>query len=164
MRRERTIIGVGGCVGLEPEKPVAPLQTFEGSTMPEPVVYIDRSRIRPGKSAQLRRAIDDLVDFIGREERQLLHYGFYLDEAASRMTVVAVHPDTASVERHMDVGGEAFRGFADLLEMEAIEVYGEATPRMLEQLAAKADALGDVGSVTVVPLEAGFHRLQVHPG
>lgn len=78
--------------------------------VPEPIVYIDRSRIRPGKIGEVRQAIDELVAFIDAREPQLLHYGFYLDEESSRMTVVAVHPDAASVELHMEVGAEAFRG------------------------------------------------------
>lgn len=40
-----------------------------------------------------------------------------------------------------------FREFADLIEMEATEVYGEPSELMLEQLQDKADALGGmVGS------------------
>ena len=77
--------------------------------MPEPIVYIDRSRIRPVKLEDLKPAIEELVQFIDEREPQLLSYGFYLDEDQSRMTVVAVHPDAASVEFHLEVGGEAFR-------------------------------------------------------
>ena len=127
--------------------------------MSDPIVYLDRSRVRPGKLAELRRAIDDLVGFIEEQEPQLLSYGFHLDEDASRMTVVAVHPDAASVERHMEVGGEAFRGFAELIEMEGIEVYGEPTDHMLEQLRQKAAALGESGRVVVDRQYAGFSRL-----
>lgn len=127
--------------------------------MSEPIVYIDRSTIRPGRLRDLKRKIDDLVEFIDEREKQLLFYGFYLDEVASRMTVVAVHPDAASVELHMEVGGEAFRGFADLIDMEGIEVYGEPSDRMLEQLESKARDLGDRGSVSVGTLHAGFTRI-----
>lgn len=127
--------------------------------MSEPIVYIDRSKIEPGKLEDVKRKIVELVDFIDEREKQLLFYGFYIDEAASRMTVVAVHPDTASVERHMDVGREAFRSFADLIEMEAIEVYGEPSDRMLDQLDAKARDLGERGSVSVDTLHAGFTRI-----
>lgn len=129
--------------------------------MAEPIVYIDRSRIRAGKLEELKRAIDDLVRFIDEREPQLLLYGFYLDEEASRMTVVAVHPDAASVELHMEVGASAFREFADLIEMEAIEVYGEPSDRMLEQLRDKADALGEDGRVVVDRLQTGFARMSV---
>lgn len=127
--------------------------------MPEPIVYIDRSRVRPGKIEELKPAIHELVEFIEAREPQLLSYGFHLDEDESRMTVVAVHPDAASVELHMEVGGEAFRGFADLIEMEGIEVYGDPTDRMLEQLQQKAEALGKTGRVVVDRREAGFARL-----
>lgn len=129
--------------------------------MSEPIIYIDRSTIRPGKLEQLKRAIGDLVEFIESQEPQLLHYGFYLDEEESRMTVVAVHPDAASVELHMDVGASAFGKFAEFIEMEGIEVYGEASDRMREQLHRKAEMLGEGGSVRVDRLEAGFDRFDV---
>lgn len=127
--------------------------------MAAPIVYIDRSRIRPGKLGELEDAIDELVAFIREQEPQLLYYGFHLDEEAGRMAVVAVHPDAASVEHHMEVGGPAFKGFAHLIEMEGIEVYGEASERMLEQLRDKAAALGDDERVTVRHRYAGFERL-----
>lgn len=127
--------------------------------MAEPIVYIDRSRVRPGKLEELKPAVAELVEFIEEREPQLLSYGFHLDEEGSRMTVVAVHPDAASVELHMEVGREAFRGFADLIEMEGIEVYGEPTDRMIEQLQDKARALGESGRVVVDRRYAGFARL-----
>ena len=127
--------------------------------MAEPIVYIDRSKIRPGKIRELRRAIDELVAFIEVREPQLIHYGFYLDEGSSRMTVIAVHPDAASVELHMEIGGPAFRSFAELIEMEGIEVYGATSDRMLQLLNEKAAMLGERGSVVAGDLHAGFARI-----
>lgn len=43
--------------------------------------------------------------------------------------------------------------------MEGIEVYGEASDRMMEQLHRKAEMLGEGGSVRVDRLQAGFARL-----
>jgi hypothetical protein len=48
------------------------------------------------------------VDFIGAREPQLITYGFYIDEDAAKMTVVAVHPDSAPLELHMDIGTKEF--------------------------------------------------------
>ena len=127
--------------------------------MSEPIVYIDRSKIRPGKLKPLKQAIDDLVEFIEAREPQLISYGFYLDEEAGRMTVVAVHPDTVSVEFHMDIGASAFASFSKFIEMEAIEVYGDASDRMREQLQRKAETLGEHGRVSVQPLHSGFARV-----
>ena len=39
--------------------------------MPETVIYLDRSRIRPVKLEPLKRAIEDLVEFIESREPQL---------------------------------------------------------------------------------------------
>ena len=127
--------------------------------MSEPIIYIDRSRVRPGHQSALRAAITDLARFIESAEPQLLAYGIHLDEAGQRMSVTAVHPDTNSAETHLTVGGEAFRKLAEHLELESIEVYGEATARMRELLQQKADALGHDCSVLVTPRYAGFARL-----
>lgn len=59
----------------------------------------------------------------------------------------------------MDVGAAAFRRFADLIEMDGIEVYGEASDRMFEQLQQKAHDLGDNGNVRIDQLQAGFSRV-----
>lgn len=127
--------------------------------MTEPVIYIDRSRVRPGKLDDLKRAIHDLVEFIDTREPQLLHYGFYFDETSERMTVIAVHPNPASVELHMEIGTPAFRGVGDLIEMEGIEIYGEPSDRMLEQLQQKVEMLGEHGRVVVDRLDTGFTRI-----
>lgn len=124
-----------------------------------PIVYIDRSRIRAGKLDDVKRMTSELVDFIEQREDQLLFYGFSIDETSRRMTVLAVHPDSASVERHMNVGAEAFRRFAGLLDMEGIEVYGEPDDRVLELLDRKARDLGEGATVTVGSVHAGFTRL-----
>lgn len=128
--------------------------------MSEPIVYIDRSRIRePQRLDELRQAIDELVEFIEAKEPQLISYGFYLDEEASRMTVVAIHPDSASVELHMEVGASAFRRFSEFIELEGIEIYGALSERALELLWKKAEMLGDEGRVVVDGLHAGFARV-----
>lgn len=81
-----------------------------------PIVYIDTSAIREGKLDELEVAMKDLTAFVEANVPQLISYGFFLDEDRTQMTVVAVHPDSASLEFHMDVGGAEFRKFADLID------------------------------------------------
>jgi hypothetical protein len=125
----------------------------------EPIVYIDRSEIREGAIDDLRAGVRRLVDFIDRREPQLITYGFYIDDDARNMTVVAVHPDPASLELHMDVGGEEFRKLGHLLRLTGIECYGRPSERALEQLREKAAALGDGGTVVSIGRSAGFAHL-----
>ena len=126
--------------------------------MAEAIVYIDRSEIRPGKVEDVRRAVGGLVEFIRTREPQLISYAFYIDEAASSMSVVAVHPDSASMELHMRIGGPAFREMAPLIDLQSIEVYGSPSDEVLDQLQAKALMLGENARVVVHEPHAGFGR------
>ncbi|MDT7842589.1 hypothetical protein [Streptomyces justiciae] len=123
----------------------------------EPIYYIDRSDIRDGKLAEVREGMRDLADFIEAREPQLIAYRFYVDESGSAMTTVAVHPDPASLELHMEVGGAKFRAFRELIRMNSIDVYGRPSPAAAEQLRRKAEMLGG-GTVTFHTLQAGFSR------
>ena len=57
----------------------------------------------------------------------------------------------------MDVGGDEFRQFADLIDLSRIEVYGVVSDAVLERLHRKARMLGG-GTVAVHELHAGFAR------
>lgn len=123
--------------------------------MSEPIFYVDRSEIREGKLEALEAAIRELVAFVEANEPQLASYGFYFDARRTRMTVVAVHPDTASMEFHMQVAGPAFRGFRDLIDLKSIDIYGPLDARLLDRLREKAQMLGH-GVVTAHRLQGGF--------
>ena len=125
--------------------------------MSQPIVYIDTSEIRGRKLEELKMAVSDLADFVEANVPQLLSYGFFLNEDQSRITVAAIHPDSASIEHHMDVCGDEFRKFADLIKLVKIDVYGHVSDSVLERLHQKARMLGD-GTVTVHGLCAGFAR------
>ena len=122
------------------------------------LVYVDTSEVTTGAVDELREAIAELAQFIEVNEPQLLAYGVYLNEEASRMTVVHVHRDSTSLEQHLEVGGPAFARFKDLVTLSSIHVYGDPSERSLAQLQQKARMLGS-GEVIVESLEAGFDRL-----
>jgi hypothetical protein len=125
----------------------------------EPIVYIDHSNIRQGSLEELRAGFRRLVDFIGASEPKLITNAFYIDEDAAKMTVVAVHPDSASLELHMDIGSKEFAKLAHLLTLTAIECYGRPSERALGQLRHKAATMGDGGTVVSIGRFAGFTHL-----
>ena len=125
--------------------------------MAQPIVYVDTSIIRPGKLGQLTAAMTHLAGFVQANMPRLISYGFFMNQTQTQMTVVAVHPDSASLESHMDVGAAEFRKFADLIELQGIEVYGRVSETVLERLHRKAHMLGKA-TVTVHEFYAGFTR------
>ena len=124
---------------------------------PPPIVYIDTSTIRDGKLEELEACMKHLAAFLEANVPQLISYGFFLDQDSTQMTVVAVHPDSASLEFHMDVGADEFRKFADLIDLSRIEVYGAISDAVVERLHRKARMLGS-GTVAVHELHAVFAR------
>ena len=125
--------------------------------MPQPIVYVDTSTIREGKLDQLEVAMKNLAAFVETNVPQLISYGFFLDAGRKQMTVVAIHPDSSSLEFHMDIGRVEFRKFADLIDLSRIEVYGQVSDAVLERLNQKARALGN-GTVAIHDFYAGFAR------
>jgi hypothetical protein len=75
------------------------------------------------------------------------------------MIVVAVHPDSASLELHLDIGSKEFRKLAHLLTLTAIECYGRPSERVIEQLRQKAAALGGGDAAVFIGRFAGFTHL-----
>ena len=128
--------------------------------MPDEIVYIDTSDVREGALEELKTAMKELVDFVEANEPRLLAYNVYFSDDGTRMTVVHVHPDSASLEYHMEVAGPVFRRFVELVTLSSIHIFGEPSEKLLEQSREKARLLGR-GDVAVDALHAGFSRFAV---
>ena len=76
--------------------------------MSQPIVYVDTSEVRPGRLAELKVAMNDLARFVQANEPQLVAYHVYLSDDGTRMSVLHINPDSASLERHMKVAGPMF--------------------------------------------------------
>jgi hypothetical protein len=126
------------------------------------IVHVDHSDIDEGRLQDLKEGIRRLVDVIDVREPQLIAYGFHLDDEAGRMTVTAVHPDSASLELHLEIGNEEFRKLGGMITLSQMEVYGSISERAREMLEQKATMLGGRG-VTVTERFAGFARTSYRP-
>lgn len=132
--------------------------------MSDLILYVDTSEVREGALEELKPAIGELVGFVEAHEPQLIAYNVYLSDDGTRLTVVSVHPDSASLEYHMKVAGPLFRRFVELVRLSSIHIYGEPSAKVLEQSHEKALLLGS-GAVVVDPLLAGFtRRVAPRPG
>ena len=128
--------------------------------MSDEIVYVDTSDVREGALEELKAAMKELVSFVEANEPRLIAYSVYFSDDGTRMTVVHVHPDSASLEYHMEVAGPAFRRFVELVTLSSIHIYGEPSEKLLKQSREKARLLGR-GAVAVDALHAGFSRFAV---
>jgi len=128
--------------------------------MPEPLILIDSSEILPGKLEEVKAGLRELVEFVDANEPRPLAYSMYLNREGTRMTVVQIHPDSASVELHMKVAAPIFARFADLIKLSTMDVYGTPSPELLRQLEQKVRLLGGA-TIATHDLQAGFTRFRV---
>jgi hypothetical protein len=124
------------------------------------ILYVDISDVRAGALEELKAGMKELVDFVEAKEPRILAYNVYFSADGARMTVVQIHPDSESVEYHMEVAGPVFRRFVELVTLSSIHIYGEASEKLLKQSHEKARLLGG-GDVTADALHAGFTRFAV---
>jgi hypothetical protein len=122
-----------------------------------PLVAIDSSEIREGRIDELKAGLTELVEFVEANEAEPIAYSIYIDEAGTRMTVMQIHPSSASMELHMRLAGPIFQKFAELVVLSRIDFYGTPSDALLEQMRQKAELLGNA-RVVVNELHAGFAR------
>jgi len=132
------------------------METLAGRS--QPIVYVDTSEVRDGRLNELKAAMDDLTQFVEANEPRLLAYNVYFSDDGTRMTVLHINPDSASLEFHMVVAGPKFPPIGEYINMVAIDVYGRPDDALVERLRQKAELLGS-GSVRVHELHSGFARL-----
>ena len=102
--------------------------------------------------------MNDLARFVHANEPQLLAYNVYFNDDGTRMSVLHINPDSASLERHMKVAGPKFPPIGEFIRMLSIDVYGRPDDGLIEGLRQKAVMLGS-GTVRVYDLHAGFARI-----
>ena len=125
--------------------------------MGEPLIVVDTSKIREGKREELQRGIGELAAFVETNETDPFSYQVFFGKDGHLMTVLQVHPDSASMERHMELAGPVFARFADLVILRTVDIYGSPSEKVVELLRRKAELLGSA-TVTVHDRQAGFAR------
>ena len=126
--------------------------------MSDPIVYVDQSRVLEGALDELKPAMADLVTFIEDNEPDILAYNVYFSDDGSRMTVVHMHADSASLAFHMGVAGHKFPPIGEFIDLESIDVYGRPDEDLVRRLREKASTLGS-GSVAIHDFHDGVDRV-----
>jgi len=126
--------------------------------MSEPFIFIGTHRLKEGKVADFEKSFAELVNVVEANEPQLIAFNGYANDEGTEVAVVQVHPDAASMERHMQVVHEHIsHAYEELLEeTTSIQVFGvlsAAAKEMMLQLAGAGVPL----SVKSQPL-GGFTR------
>jgi hypothetical protein len=131
-----------------------------GSDVSEPFVYVGTWTIKPGKQQEARAWLAQHTAFIEENEPQLIAFHVYFDEEASTASVVQIHPDSASMELHMQLIEEHLTGAFEVIDTILSEQYFGRMSDALSETLAKYES--PEVRVTKMPVHAaGFTRAAV---
>src|SRR5207248_1400808 len=122
-----------------------------------PFIYVGTWTIKPGKFEEARKWLAEHVDLVETNEPRLIAFQVYFDEDGKTASVVQVHPDSASMEFHMQVISEHLSGAFDYIDSILSEQYYGPVSDSLASTLAQWETPG----VTVIKMpvhEAGFTR------
>jgi quinol monooxygenase YgiN len=125
--------------------------------MSGPLIYVGTYTIKPGNEEDARRRLAELVDFVETNEPRMIAFNTYLDRDGSTVAIVQVHPDSASMEFHMQVNAKHFATAFDWLDTSMSgQYFGPISDALAAELAKWDEAFAHL------PVHAaGFTRTTV---
>jgi quinol monooxygenase YgiN len=125
--------------------------------MSGPLIYVGTYTIKPGNQEWARRRLAELVDFVETNEPRMIAFNTYLDGDGNTVSIVQVHPDSASMEFHMKVNAKHFATAFDWLDTSMSgQYFGPISDALAAELAKWDEA------ATHLPVHAaGFTRTTV---
>ena len=125
--------------------------------MSQPFVYVGTWTIKPGKLEEAKKWLAEHADFIETNEPRMIAFHVYLDDEGSKASVVQVHPDSASMEFHMQLISEHLGGAFEVIDTILSEQYYGPMSDPLSETLSKWET--PEVTVTKMPVfEAGFTR------
>jgi hypothetical protein len=125
--------------------------------MSGPLIFVGTYTIKPANKDEASRRIAELADFVETNEPRMIAFNAYLDGGRDTLAIVQVHPDSASMEFHMQVNAKHFATAYDWLDTSTSDQYFGPVSDALAAELAKWD-----GAYAHLPVHAGgFTRTTV---
>jgi quinol monooxygenase YgiN len=106
--------------------------------MSQPFIYVGTLGIKEGKLEEVKQSWQAVVEAVKEHEPQMIAFHGFVNERGTEMTVIQVHPDTASMDFHMNVlretlGEQLARALGpELFEFRRSEYCGTPSESALE--------------------------------
>jgi hypothetical protein len=125
--------------------------------MVEPLIFITTITIKEGKLEDFKHYSEEMAKFIEEHEPRIIHFEQYINEDATEVTGVQIHPDEDSMAFHMQVAAERMgQGYEYIDAVKSLQIYGEPSEAFVEQMKPASEP----GFPVLVKSKfAGFNRL-----
>jgi hypothetical protein len=109
--------------------------------MAQPIAFITRLTVKPGKVDGLRVAWREAAAALDREKPETLVFLSYMDDAGRELTILHVFANAEAMDRHIEGSAERSRLAFEFVDPLQWEIYGrpsEAAVQTLREAAASA--------------------------
>jgi quinol monooxygenase YgiN len=100
----------------------------------DPIVFISRNRIKPGRLAEFRQHYQASIPPIQAGKPGTLAQLAYENEDATQVTIVRFFPDADALDQQIQGADERSKKTYAFIEPLAIEIYGRPNPAALEKM------------------------------
>jgi quinol monooxygenase YgiN len=100
----------------------------------DPIVFISRNRIKPGRLAEFRQHYQASIPPIQAGKPGTLVQLAYENEDATQVTIVRFFPDADALDQQIQGADERSKKTYAFIEPLAIEIYGTPNPATLEKM------------------------------
>ena len=128
--------------------------------MGTPFVYVGTWTIKEGKFEEARKWLSEHTDFVETNEPRLIAFHVYFDEEGKSCSVVQVHPDSKSMEFHMQLLAQHMQSATDYIDKIKSEQYFGPMSDDLSKTLAEWET-PDVAVIKRADHVAGFTRSSV---
>jgi hypothetical protein len=110
--------------------------------MSEHLVFVGTYAIQEGTFDAFDAAYKEMGDFVEANEPRLISWHTYVNAERTEAATIMVHPDSESLEYHLQVAGSWVKKGVQMVQTKRIELYGKTSDRLLEQLQRISDMSG----------------------
>jgi len=97
--------------------------------MSKPLIVISRFRVKEGKLEDLKTYYQKILNIIETNQTRMIAFHGFLSEDGTEMTSIQVHPDSESMEYHMQMlkanWDESFSQYSQMVQGTTIDYYGD---------------------------------------
>jgi len=108
----------------------------------EHVIFVGTYEIPDGAYDDFIAANRDMGDFVKENEPRLVSWHTYISSDHSEATTIMVHPDSDSLEYHLQVAASRIQGGVRMVRTKHMELYGNVSRPLLERLQLIAEKSG----------------------
>lgn len=110
----------------------------EKAAVSQPFIAIATLGIKEGKLEDFTRSYREVVETVKEHEPRMIAFHGFVNDEGTEMTIIQVHPDTASMDVHMQVLRDKLAEHVaralgpELIEPTRVEYYGTPSETALE--------------------------------